>query len=245
MGAAARQLSAPVVGSSAAAAAAATPLRPHRLALGSRKGESDDQHFMFEEEDGIMPRVSAGVQPVSARCVLGQVPSLGSSLSSSADEFSFGLLPSSGSPMVTGTPNAGAAVAGVGMQAGASAVQAGSSVALAGPELATSVHVAEGGFLWRRYKARSAAKQRAGAARSSAGKRSQGGARNNRTRYPPPVAAFSPESLNGLFTDMDDSGWAAFMRQWSESLDDAMCSGRLRSRLADTPGPVAQSCPRF
>ena len=63
--------------------------------------------------------------------------------------------------------------------------------------------------------------------------------------YPPPVAAFSPESLNGLFSDMDDRQWRRFMEMVGDMVDARIRSGEWRQAGGKREPAVAMSCPRF
>lgn len=62
--------------------------------------------------------------------------------------------------------------------------------------------------------------------------------------YPPPVAALSPEALNGLFTGMGEAQWADFMEGLELQIEEALLQGTWRKGAADS-GAVALSCPRF
>mmetsp|Transcript_34762 Transcript_34762/g.88019 ORF Transcript_34762/g.88019 Transcript_34762/m.88019 type:complete len:786 (-) Transcript_34762:2790-5147(-) len=109
--------------------------------------------------------------------------------------------------------------------------------------IASSVHITDG-FLWRRMKTRQAAAhmKRHGGAHH---KRAAGGLKlmASPQAYPPPVVAFSPESLNGLFSDMDDRQWGAFMNRIDAGIAASLRGGKWRQAPKDTG--VAMSCPRF
>lgn len=105
--------------------------------------------------------------------------------------------------------------------------------------IASSVHITDG-FLWRRMKTR----------QSSQVKRTHGHKRPGALKlkhspqaYPPPVVAFSPEALNGLFSDMDDKQWARFMEVVEAGIAANLRSGKWKQGPKDTG--VAMSCPRF
>lgn len=205
-----------------------------------------EDSMLFDLDDDMLNGAAPATPMMSVRSPL--AASLGSSLSS-GDEFSFGmtasLLASSGTPVTSGGDSASRLGDGNGKPVGILGGGVGGGPAAA---MASSVHVTGGGFLWRRaHHARStAAAKRPGLPKHAATARGVAGKPSPRSPvpYPPPVVAFAPECLNGLFRDMDEVQWERFMSVWLQMLDAILSAGRWKQSLArDTP--VAQSCPRF
>lgn len=61
--------------------------------------------------------------------------------------------------------------------------------------------------------------------------------------YPPPVMTVSPDSLNGLFSNMDERQWGVFMQVLEEQIQNALSCGKFRQALKGETVPM--SCPRF
>lgn len=178
----------------------------------------------------------------------GSIASPGSSSLSSVEHISFG------TPMasIMRTPPGGArqpstiSVMGGGAAArmarglGALGMLA-TPIAAAAPnpaQMASSVHITDG-FLWRRMKGR----QVHSIKRHGHHKRPGTKLLASPQAYPPPVVAFSPESLTGLFSDtlMDERQWGRFMDIVASSVTQELKTGKWRQGQKD--GGVAMSLP--
>lgn len=110
------------------------------------------------------------------------------------------------------------------------------------PFAPASVH-ADNYFMWRRMRS----KQTAAAAKRHGHHRARPlGSKlcPSPQAYPPPVAAFSPEALNGLFSDMDERAWKRFMGVVEDQIGAALAGGKWKQSLKKESA-VAMSCPRF
>lgn len=201
-----------------------------RTVLTQASSKEEDSMLFDLDEDGT----SARCTPRVATALMNRQTSLGASLSSSPDDFSFGL-PSASMALSTGTPMA---VGASGMSITGGVNNGITHAEQANLPMATSVHVTDGGFLWRRMKARSAVKRPNQKSRSGCAQRRM------RQSYPPPVVAFAPDNLNGLFSDMDETEWKTFMALWLEGLESALASSAWKQSMPKDAS-VAQSCPRF
>ncbi|KAF5832392.1 phosphatidylinositol 3 and 4-kinase-domain-containing protein [Dunaliella salina] len=116
-----------------------------------------------------------------------------------------------------------------------------SPFAAAPPALPSSVHITDG-FLWLRLKGRQAnhAKHRHNCLNF---KRPSTKHLLSPQAYPPPVVASAPDSLSGLFSDMDDGLWARFVDIVRQQVDAALRKQQWRQDKHKDSAPM--SCPRF
>ncbi len=202
-----------------------------------------DEGMLFELEGDFLGAGAPATPPLTN----GRSPggaSLGSSLSS-AEDFSFGttsLIESFGTPVPAGTAGK---PAGGRMGVPSSGNTSSGSTSTGSVAMASSVCVTTGAFLWRgahHQHRRSAVKR---AATKHHGNRLKSTLGRGAHMYPPPVVAFAPESLNAVFTDMDEAQWRRFISLWECAVDQALRAGKWRQDIKTRGAPVAQSCPRF
>jgi len=118
-----------------------------------------------------------------------------------------------------------------------------SPFAAAPPAFPSSVHITDG-FLWRRLKGRQTnhAKYRHNCINF---KRPSTKHLLSPQAYPPPVVAFAPDSLSGLFSDMDDGQWSRFVDVVRQQVDAALRKQQWRQDKHKDSAVAPMSCPRF
>lgn len=126
--------------------------------------------------------------------------------------------------------------------------------ALSGPisdggagDMARSMQVASGGWMFRDLKAGLAT-----VGRCMNVKKTAGGPRRrtglHKAMYPPPVIRAPPRSTNEVLGGLSEQQWQAFMQELLAFMDDALRPGKGAWRGASQAaglGTVAMSCPRF